>query len=283
MKVICLGTGTPEPWVRRASSGYLVETGGETLLLDCGGGVFDNLLRSGREPRDVDRLLFSHLHSDHMIDYPRLAHARWDGGEDAALKVHGPAPIAEITRRSFGPEGWLAHDLSARTELEGSKVVWVARGGTLPRAWPSPEVQEIGPGDLVEGEGWRATTCEVPHAQPWLTCMALRIDAGGKSVVYSGDAGASAELEALCVGADLLIHWCYRFSDETVAEFIAKGSPLPAEVAAMAARAGVKRLALTHIRVHMDTPEKRARAVEEMRGAFDGEAVIAEDLMEFDL
>ncbi|MEO0682858.1 MAG: MBL fold metallo-hydrolase [Pseudomonadota bacterium] len=283
MRVVCLGTGTPEPWAPRASSGYLVETGNETLLLDCGGGVFDNLLRSGRMPGDVDRLLFSHLHSDHMIDYPRLAHARWDTGEGAALKVHGPAPLAEITRRCFGPEGWLAHDLSARTELDGSKAVWLARGGALPRPWPAPEVQEIGPGDVVEGDGWRATTCEVPHAQPWLTCMALRIDAGGRSVVYSGDAGPSADLEAMSAGADLLIHWCYRFSEETVSDYIADRSPLPADIAAMATRAGVRRLALTHLRVHMDTPEKRAQALAEMRGAFEGDAVIAEDLMEFHL
>ena len=47
MKLTILGSGSPEAHVRRASSGYLVEVGNDRILFDCGGGVFDNLLRYG--------------------------------------------------------------------------------------------------------------------------------------------------------------------------------------------------------------------------------------------
>ena len=68
MKVTVLGSGSPEAYARRASSGYLVEVAGDRLLFDCGGGVFDNLLRAGHRPSKIDHLFFSHLHSDHMMD-----------------------------------------------------------------------------------------------------------------------------------------------------------------------------------------------------------------------
>ncbi len=260
MKVTVLGSGTPEPHPRRASSGYLVEIGPDRILLDCGGGVFDNLLRIGLEPSDVSHLFFSHLHSDHMMDYARLVHAAWDTGAQP-LPVWGPAPIAEITERYFGREGALAHDLRARTELGPSKEVWQARGGTLPRPWPAPVVTEITPGFAHDGEGWRLTSCEVPHAQPWLTCMAFRIETAAGVFVYSGDAGLDSDFEAFCQGADLLIHWCYRLDSAPVSEEMAALSPSPEDIAAMAQRAGVKDLILTHIRRGHDTDDIRKDAL----------------------
>jgi Metal-dependent hydrolases of the beta-lactamase superfamily III len=56
MKLTILGSGSPEAHVRRASSGYLLEAAGDVILFDCGGGVFDNLLRAGRKPSDVTHL-----------------------------------------------------------------------------------------------------------------------------------------------------------------------------------------------------------------------------------
>jgi len=88
MKLTVLGSGSPEAYIRRASTGYLVEIGTDRILLDCGGGVFDNLVRSGRLPSDITHLFLSHLHTDHMMDYARLVHAAWDEGAPP-LKVWG--------------------------------------------------------------------------------------------------------------------------------------------------------------------------------------------------
>jgi ribonuclease Z len=282
MKITLLGTGSPEPRVRRASSGYLVETGKETLLLDCGGGVFDRLVQSGRKPSDIDRIFFTHLHSDHMMDYARLVHANWDERGDDYV-VTGPPPIVTINNKLFGRDGVFATDLIARTENEGSKAVWVARGGALPRPWPVPKVTEVMPGFAVQGEDWKLTSCEVPHAQPYLVCMAFRIDTPSGSFVYSGDAGPCEALERLAQGADLLVHWCYRLSHETASAYIAARSPAPADIAAMAQRAGVQKLVVTHFRPHMDAPGVHEKVLAEMKDTFSGEALIAEDLMEFEV
>ncbi|MEM8591359.1 MAG: MBL fold metallo-hydrolase [Pseudomonadota bacterium] len=253
MRLHVLGSGSPEPYARRASSSYLIETGGQRLLFDCGGGAVGRLLEAGFQPTDIDALFFSHLHSDHMLGYPRLIHAAWEmGGKE--IKVFGPAPLAHIHERLFGRDGALAHDLRARTEAKESQEVWRARGGVVPRPWPTPSITEIPAGFSHTGEGWQLTSCEVPHAQPHLDCMAFRLEADGKSFVYSGDAGLCPEMEKLCAGADLLLHWCYRAEGHRVHPAIDAKSPVPSEIAQFAQAAGVKRLMLTHFRVQMDEP-----------------------------
>lgn len=282
MKLTVLGSGSPEAYKRRASSGYLLEIGDDKLLFDVGGGVFDNLLRADLLPGDVTHLFLSHLHSDHMMDYARLVHAAWDEGAPP-LKVFGPAPIARMTEGYFGRDGVLSPDLIARTELRASQEVWVARGGTLPRPWPAPEVREIAPGFSYEGAGWRLTSCSVPHAQPAFDCMGFAVEHGGRKFVYSGDAAICAPLEQMAQDADLLLHWCYRLSTDTIHPAIAAFSPTPADIAQMAERAGVKRLVISHFRIQMDTEAGHASAQADMAEHFSGPASIAEDLDRFDI
>lgn len=277
MKLTILGSGSPEAYVRRASSGYLLEIGEDKILLDCGGGVFDNLVRSGRLPGDITHLFFTHLHTDHMMDYARLVHAAWDEGAPP-LKVWGPKPIARQTELLFGKDGVLSPDLIARTELAPSQQVWVARGGTLPRAWPAPEVTEVSPGFTFEGDGWVLESCEVPHAQPAFDCMAFSVRSQGKKFVYSGDAGICPALASLQQDADLLLHWCYRLSTDDAHPAIAEFSPTPADIAKSAQDSGVKRLLISHFRIHMDSEEGHKSARQELAKHFDGQAGIAEDL-----
>ena len=282
MRITCLGTGSPEPHVRRASSGYLVEVGHDKILLDCGGGVVSRLIESGRLPSEITHLFFSHLHSDHMIDYARLVHCAWDEGAKP-IYVHGPQPISKINNKLFGTEGVFSADLKARTELQGSKDVWVARGGTLPRPWPSPIVTEIKPGFSFSGDNWRLSSTTAPHAQPFLECMAFRIEANGKVFIYSGDSSLSPDMRTFCREADLLIHWCYRLSQETKYSFITKMSPSAREIAEMAQSVNVKAVLLTHIRKHMDTGNHLDSMLKEAREIFEGSIDIAEDLMVIDL
>lgn len=282
MKITLLGTGTPEPYLRRASSGYLVDIGDETLQFDCGGGSFGRLLEAGRRPTDLNRLFLSHLHSDHMIDFARLVHAIWDeGGTD--LAVFGPAPIQIISDRLFGAEGALFADLTARTEHAPSKEIWVERGGELPRAWPKPNVTEISRGFEMQGDDWRLRTVEVPHAQPFLTCLGFRVDGPGASFVYSGDSGPSDALTALAENADILVHMCFNLSEEARGPEWTAGSSGHLEIARTAQAAGVGRVVLSHLRPHMDASGVHARLIGEMSEIFAGEIVIGEDLMVLEL
>jgi ribonuclease Z len=277
VKLTVLGSGSPEAHVRRASSGYLLELGSDRILFDCGGGVFDNLLRAGHRPGDITHIFLTHLHSDHMMDYARLVHAAWDEGAPQ-IRVFGPRPIRQITEGYFSQAGVLSHDLRARTELPQSQAVWISRGGTLPRPWPAPEVTEIGDGFVLDAGAWQLTACAVPHAQPFLVCLAFAVTEGPRRFVYSGDSGLCPGLSDLARGADLLLHWCYRLGEDEVHDALKALCPTPAEIARMARAAGVKRLLLTHFRRHMDTPDGHAAALADLASGFRGPAGIAEDL-----
>ncbi len=282
MKLTILGSGSPEAYVRRAFTGYLLEIGNDKILFDCGGVVVDNLIRSGRLPADITHLFFSHYHSDHMMDYARLVHAAWDEG-GKPIKVFGPRPLADISEGYFGPNGVLQNDLRARTELKTSQQVWVARGGTLPRPWPAPEITEIEPGFTFMGNGWSLGSAQATHAQPILECLAFSVEHEGKKFVYSGDTGVNDQVTALCQDADFLLHWCYRGSGEEVHPALMAMSPDPGEVARMAETAGVKRLYLTHFRIHMDSEAGHVAAKNDLIDFFKGEAGIVEDLQEYEL
>jgi len=113
--------------------------------------------------------------------------------------------------------------------------------------------------------------------------MAFAIEAEGKRLVYSGDAGLCDALRDLAREADFLVHWCYCLSDEELHPAIKAMCPNPAEIAQMADRAGVKRLLLSHFRVHMDTEAGHRGAREELTANFSGAAGIAEDLDVFEI
>ena len=92
MKLTLLGTGTPTPSLKRASSGYLIEVGDDVIVMDHGPGAHERLLRAGKRATDVTHIFFSHLHYDHCCDFARLLLTRWDmgAGKIPELKVFGP-------------------------------------------------------------------------------------------------------------------------------------------------------------------------------------------------
>ncbi|MEM9106724.1 MAG: MBL fold metallo-hydrolase [Pseudomonadota bacterium] len=126
-------------------------------------------------------------------------------------------------------------------------------------------------------------SCSVPHAQPAFDCMGFSVEANGRKFVYSGDAAICDDLENLTVGADLLLHWCYRLSGEEVHPALADKSPTPADIAKMASRAKAKRLLISHFRIHMDTEEGHTSACADLNTHFAGPAEIVEDLQVFDI
>ena len=72
MRVTLLGTGTPFPNAERFGSAIVVEGPGKKLLFDCGRGVVIRLTQAGFSPKEIDGLLLTHLHSDHVVGIPDL-------------------------------------------------------------------------------------------------------------------------------------------------------------------------------------------------------------------
>ena len=121
-------------------------------------------------------------------------------------------------------------------------------------------------------------SCLVPHAEPFLKCLAFRFDYKGNLCIFR-DAGLCDELSTLCKGSDLLIHWCYRMSYETKFKKVTEKSPSAKDIAKMAENNGVQKLFLTHMRAHMDKEENQIKMKEELKNNFSGISGIAKDLM----
>jgi ribonuclease BN (tRNA processing enzyme) len=282
MKLTLLGTGTPAPSRKRQSSGYLLEIGGEKIVLDHGPGAHQRLIEGGFAATEVTHALFTHLHYDHCMDYGRLVLQRWDigAGKVDDLRVYGPPPLRRMTESLFGPGGVYHDDVRARTRHQASLDVFAARGGKLPRRPPNPVVTEVKPGDRIEGRGWRATVGESQHMQPFLQCYGYRVDADAGSVCYVGDSGSvCASVIALARKADILIHMMHLASGtEPTAQF-RQSSGAHTDVAEVARQAEVGALVLTHFPPTIDVPGTRERLIAEMAAIYHGPIIWGEDLM----
>ena len=99
-------------------------------------------------------------------------------------------------------------------------------------------------------------------------------------MVYTGDTSPADSVVEAADGADVLIHDA-SFAEGDAERARETGHATAREAAEVATRAGVDRLALTHI-----SPRYSGDAsllVAEARDAFDGEVVLARDGLEMDV
>lgn len=286
MKITLLGTGTPAPSLTRQSSGYLVEIGDDVIVLDHGPGAAHRLLEAGCHPTRVTHAFLSHLHYDHIMDYPRLLLQRWDmgAGKIPELNVYGPSPLRRVTERLIGEDGAFGLDIHSRVTHQASLDVFTSRGGTLPRLKPNPAIREVAPGDVVEGNGWRVVVGEADHFQPILNCLGYRIEAEAGVLVYSGDSGGVPDsMIELAADADMLIHMCHFATGMEPTPAYRKSSGSHMDIAEIAMRAKVKTVVLTHFIHLLDNPGVLEQLVTEMKTVYDGNVVIGRDLMKLTL
>ena len=245
MEVTVLGSGTAVPSVERASPGLLIQVADESLLVDGGTGTLHQLLRAGARLEDLDRVLYTHYHPDHVGDFPHLLFALRSPeiGRERPLWVGGPPGL----RRHYHLLG----------ELYGPWMV------NLPFTL---DIQELKP-ETIDFGPWRLTARSVPHTD---VSLAYRIDAEDGSLVCSGDTDYSDALIDLARGADLFILECAFPEDQKV-----PGHLTPSLAGEMAARAGVKRLLLTHFYPACDGQDLLTPCQKQ----FPGTILLARDLM----
>lgn len=219
MKLTVLGRWSPYPPPGGACPGYLVESDGARLLLDCGSGVIAALHRVC-DTHELAGAVISHLHPDHFSDVYQLYALRFDRYPAPAaspLTMYGPAVAPQV----------------------------------LPAALPRPEsraefVERFVFRPLESGGGRIGpfTLRFVPslHPEP---CHAVEISAGSRRLVYTADTGPSDAVEALARQADLLLSEC-TLVEGTEDLAIPLGHLTGGMAGALAARAGVGRLLLTH-------------------------------------
>ena len=264
----------------------MVEVSGKKLLFDCGPATTHKLVKAGISPTEVDDVFFTHHHFDHDSDFPTFILTRWDQNipVDRTLNVYGPLLTDRFTNGIIDEDtGLFAHDWLARVHHPASQATYQARGGQLPRRKPKVVVREIGPGDVVDGDGWRVLASHAEHVQPYLDSLAYRVEAEGRSVVLTGDTRPCPPITELARGAGVLMMMCWethaRMSDN---EELSSSSSIRG-AAQTAAEAGVKQLVMVHVGPRLREPKMAAARDAEAAEVFDGQVVWGEELMEIAL
>jgi ribonuclease BN (tRNA processing enzyme) len=225
VKLTIVGMSGSYPGPDSAASCYLVEQEHDgrvfRVLLDLGSGALGPLQRYV-DLDQVDAVLLSHLHADHCLDLCGYYVVRkyGEGAPLPRIPVYGPEGTADRMARAYD----LEPDPGMREEFDFR---------TFP-AGPFP----VGP--------FVVRTARVAHPVP---AYALRLEADGSTLAYSGDTGVCDALVDIAAGADLLV---------CEASFVEATDNPPdlhltgRQAGEHAGRAGVRRLVLTHIPPHVD-------------------------------
>jgi ribonuclease BN (tRNA processing enzyme) len=245
MELTVIGSGTGVPSLRRGSPALAVKAAGRLLLLDLGSGALRSLLRYGLNFSGIDVLALTHLHPDHVGDLiPFFFATRY------ALGYTRREPFTLLAARGFGRfHGYIK-------EAFGQ---WVE---------PPPglmDLRELAP-DAHQEVRWEGLTVRSAPTNHTEGSLAYRVEAEGRSLVYSGDTDDSPALVELARDADLLVL-------EASNPFKVEGHLTPAEAGRLARQAGAERLLLTHFYPPCDEVDVTALAA----AAFQGEVLRAED------
>src|SRR6266699_3409659 len=94
-----LGTGTCEIELERRASSVLIKLDSLHVLFDCGHGVLQRLLEVGVQHKDIEHVVLSHFHPDHVSDLVPLFHAgAWSRSNPRGtdLHIYGPPGVQKL-------------------------------------------------------------------------------------------------------------------------------------------------------------------------------------------
>lgn len=283
--VTFIGTSASVPSAARGTSATLVSRGGRRWLVDCGEGTQRQLLRSGVGLADVDVVLLTHLHGDHFLGLPGMFKTFALRGREEPLLLVGPEGLDQlmvtlqplIGRLPFhlevqqsGPGEVLRDDDAVirafHTDHGVRSLGYALVEDDRPGAFDVDAARALGvpdgPSFGVLQRGGEVTLDSGAVVRPDQVMGEAR---HGRAVVFSGDTRPCAGTEDAARGADLLIHEA-TFCDEDAPRAMETRHTTAREAGALAARAGVRMLALTHVSTRVQPREVRREAEREFPG-----------------
>lgn len=264
MRLTVLGKSPSWQDADGACSGYLLEDGDASLLMDCGNGVFSKLRRF-RDYTRVDAVVISHLHADHFLDLVPFSYAL------TYAPRQQPVPVAR----------WPGTDAPARPRLI------VPRGATetfrrVVGAWGNEDlienafrIEEYDEHSTPEVGSLRLHFHKVPHFTETFAICASSTNGGGR-LAYGADCRPTDEIVRFAHGADLLLIEATLPRPERTGE---RGHLTPREAGEHGRKAGAARLVITHISDELD----ELWAKEEASVGFGGPVEVAEEGAVYDV
>jgi ribonuclease BN (tRNA processing enzyme) len=245
-ELIILGSGTGVPSLRRGSPGLMITTDQSHLLIDSGSGTLRKMLEVGLTYRDLDLLLYTHIHPDHVADLvPILFACKYaDLPRDKdMLCVGGPGFKNYFSKVKKVYGSWIEPQSYHLTIKEISKK---------PLSFRDVKISAKPMAHLPESVGYRIEFGE------------------GKSMAISGDTDYCKNIIDLAFQVDLLALEC-SFPDGRKVE----GHLTPALAGRIGWESRCKRLLLMHFYPICDQFD----ILRQCRQVFQGEIIMGEDLM----
>jgi len=213
-----LGTGSAFSDASRTTTMLAFESGGRTLVVDCGGDVIQRLQVSGIDLEGIEGMIVTHEHADHCGGFPLFMEKLWLSGRRGPIPVYGIESAIAQARRA-----WECFDTASWKGVP--EIQW----HRVPHE-PGAEV--------LRNERWHVTASPGIHPVP---VVGVRVEAaGGGAVAYSCDTNPSPEITGLARGVDILVHEAQKQRTEGVHSTYE-------QAAEVAVRAGARRLVLVHL------------------------------------
>jgi ribonuclease Z len=260
LDVLFLGTAGSSPSPRRGLPATLVRRGGDRLLFDCGEGTQRQLMQSVGLV-ELEELFITHFHADHVLGLPGMLKTFALRQRERDLVVYGPRGLRRVFELLSPVIGRLTFrveliELEPNEELErdgyrlaafevdhgGPGLGWALVEDPRPGVFDPVRARELGVtpgpdfGRLQQGE-------EVNGVRPEQVMGETR---RGRKIVLTGDTAPCDMTRLVAWEADLLVHEA-TFLEEDAERAAETRHSTAAQAAELAAAAGVRMLALTHI------------------------------------
>ena len=267
---------------KRISQSSALVVDGEIVMIDAGYGASLRLAQAGQSLKNLHSIFITHLHSDHVLDYPALVMNAWATGLKKPIDVYGPTGMQAMTDQVWQ---MFAVDIDKRVADEGR---------------PDPrklvDVHEIDAGSVLDDATMKVAALRVPHP-PFGDgeAFAYRFQIAGKTIAFTGDLHSFPDgftefakdadiMVSEMVNADAVQALSQRIGNgDTLAKAILSHHVTGAQVGRAAHAAGVKKLVLSHL-VPADDPSVTEQSwIDAVRGDYDGPVVVARDGMRIDV
>lgn len=294
-RLITLGTaGGPVPRAKRAQSSNLLIVNNTPYLIDAGDGTTRRLAKIKFNFRTLGTIFITHGHNDHTGGLGHLLSVEWGAQRTQPINVYGPPGTEGLIKATIA---YLNYDAEIRIS-DGSRTV------------PIEKVffgHDVGTGMVYRDANVKVTAVENTHfhfhegspAYGKYKSYSYRFETPDRVIVFTGDTGASDAVTELATGADVLVtevvsvddvkaarikdgRW-QAMSEKEQTEYIrhmVEEHLTPEQIGAMATRAGVKTVILSHLTPRPDSDDYTEWGAE-VKKHFSGQVLIAHDLAEF--
>jgi ribonuclease BN (tRNA processing enzyme) len=243
LSITVIGHWGAYPGLGEATSCYLLRSEGVSILLDCGSGALSQL-QDIIPLNEIEAVVLSHYHADHIADLGCIQYAaRIDmnlGRRKAPLRVFGHEESP-----GFAKLGYLDFAVGASYRSESN---------------------------LIIGPFCFSFTATV---HPDLN-YAMRIECGGKSLVYTGDTGQSTSLVDFARKTDLLICEASLYNEN---QGKIPGHMSAGEAGNLAKEANAGMLVVTHLPHYGEHERLKDQAL----SAFGGQTLLARRMLTLEL